>query len=284
MFDTAVNFMTRNQRNKNQAGNTTLESRKPSAELPNVDLTNFKNMSSDEGKLSVEIQKLELEKSKLAFEKDKLLVSSLIEDFKARWQELLNFENENSRWQTIYVTALILVISWVLSNSGETGRYKSIRGIFEGDNSYLLISLALINAIYTLAMAYKGYQIQEIAQYLYVNIGSKISDRIPAEFNSWERWRRNETGTPKLIRTFFYIIIGVLPTAVSTTILSLFYFYRYPVNDSNEWLNAFFYLASVFVLISLLIAFYTTTMNNKWESILARETADSKDQNPNAGS
>lgn len=35
-------------------------------------------------------------------EGDKLAVSVLLEDFKARWQELLNFENENNRWSTLF--------------------------------------------------------------------------------------------------------------------------------------------------------------------------------------
>ena len=44
-------------------------------------------------------------------DKDKLAVTVQLEDFKARWQELLNFENEVSRWSTLYVTAVIAVIS-----------------------------------------------------------------------------------------------------------------------------------------------------------------------------
>lgn len=237
----------------------------------------------DEIKVKIELRKIELEQDKIALERDKLFVSSLIEDFKARWQELLNFENENSRWQTLYVTALILVVSWILSNSGETGRYKKISDIFSGDNSYLLLSLALINAVYTLAMAYKGYQIQEIAQYLYAKIGDNIFDRTSIEFNSWERWRRDEKGSPKFIRNIYYFIIGILPTAVSATILGLFYNYRYPVNDPNEWLNAFFYFVSLFVLLSLITALSTTRMNNKWNDILAQKISETKDENKDAG-
>ncbi len=239
--------MTQHHKNKNPNKNATLQRSKSlenplPSNLPNLEI-NSKTGESDKMKIDIENKKIELER-------DKLFVSSLIEDFKARWQELLNFENENSRWQTLYVTALILVISWVLSNSGETGKYKNIREIFNGDNSYLLLTLALINALYTLAMAYKGFQIQEIAQYLYENISTKISDRISVEFNSWERWRRDETGSPKFIRMFYYIPISLLPTAVSATILGLFHFYRYPVIQPEEWLNAYFYFVSIFMRIS----------------------------------
>ena len=234
----------------------------------------------DRIKIEMEAKKINLEVEKIALERDKMVVNSLTEDFKARWQELLNFENENSCWQTLYVTALILVISWVLSNSGETGKYKNIEAIFSGDNPYLLLPLALINAIYTLAMAYKGYQIQEIAQYLFKHIGSNISGKISVEFNSWERWRRNETGTPVFIRSFYYTIIGVLPTAVSSTILILFCYYRY--NNSTRGLIYFFYFVVVFVIVSLLAAFSTTGMNSKWNEILAQKISYKKDENLNA--
>jgi hypothetical protein len=104
----------------------------------------------EQQKLSLERDKIVLERNKIALERDKLAVSVLIEDFKARWQELLNFENENNRWSTLYVTALMLVISWKINNSS----YKSLEELFsQGENSYFIVSLALINAIYTLSMA-----------------------------------------------------------------------------------------------------------------------------------
>lgn len=212
---------------------------------------------SEKAKLLIELEKLHLEK-------DKVLVGVLVEDFKARWQELLNFENENSRWQTLYVTALILVISWVLSNFGAEGRYKSIHEIFWGEKAYFVLTLALINAVYTLAMAYKGYQIQEIAQYLFTNIGTKISPRIDTEFNSWERWRRDETGRPTSIRTIFYVIIGFLPTAVSGTILTLYAIFGSP----QIGLLVFFFFVSAFVVMTFIVAVKTTEMNRKWDEIL----------------
>ncbi len=219
----------------------------------------------------LERAKLLIEEQKLLLEQNKLMVSTLLEDFKARWQELLNFENENGRWQTLYVTALILVISWVLSNSGESGKYKNIADIFSGDNSFLLLGLALVNAIYTLAMAYKGYQIQEIAQYLYANVGNMIADKTSNTFNSWEEWRRNKQGKPVLIRTVFYSIIGILPTAVSGTILSLYYYHRFfAENNFFSALNLFSYFVTLFVALSLITALLTTRMNKTWEKILAK--------------
>ena len=108
-------------------------------------------------KLAVEHRKLALEDRKLDLEDRKLAVNLYVEDFKARWQELLNFENENNRWITLYVTALLLVISWVLNNSG---RYAGLGGLYSySDNAYFILSIAIVNAVYTFAMAFKGYQI-----------------------------------------------------------------------------------------------------------------------------
>jgi hypothetical protein len=220
------------------------------------------------GASKLELQKLDIELSKVKLEKNKLIVTTLLEDFKARWQELLNFENENSRWQTLYVTALMLVIGWILSNSGEAGKYRTIAEIFKGDNSFLVLSLALVNAIYTLAMAYKGYQIQEIAQYLYNNIGTAISEHAEIHFNSWEKWRRDEKGKPILIRSVYYSIIGILPTAVSATILALYYYHESGLPDHIPQ-NLFSGLVSLFVILSLVTAGLTTRMNSRWTKIVA---------------
>ncbi len=36
----------------------------------------------------------------------------LLEDFKARWQELLNIESEINTWTITYLTALFLTVAW----------------------------------------------------------------------------------------------------------------------------------------------------------------------------
>src|SRR5438128_7076123 len=110
-------------------------------------------VSLDREKLALEREKMALEREKLALERKKLdkedtklAVTLYVEDFKARWQELLNFENENNRWVTLYVTALLLVISWMLSNGG---KYNGLAGLYgENDNAYFIMSIAVINALY----------------------------------------------------------------------------------------------------------------------------------------
>ncbi len=48
-------------------------------------------------RITLEHEKISVERDKIAVERSKLAVSLYVEDFKTRWQELLNFENENNR-------------------------------------------------------------------------------------------------------------------------------------------------------------------------------------------
>lgn len=209
-------------------------------------------------------------------EREKAAVSALLEDFKARWQELLNFENENNRWSTLYITALILVVSWLLNND----RYQGLGDLFHrGENSYFIVSIALINAIYTLAMALKSYQIQQIALYLYSEVGARISALTRQPFNSWERWRREDfhtaerKGKPQLILVFYYVTISTLPAAVSITILTLYGVYEWKQHRWYGGHNIYFYVVCLMVAGMMVAAVSTTRINKMWEQTLQRVPA-----------
>ncbi len=80
-----------------------------SSKSTKFDLSNASNGNKivdniDDRKLKVEEEKLEIEKRKLA-------IMPLLDEFKVRSQEYFNFQNENSRWQGIYATALIIAAS-----------------------------------------------------------------------------------------------------------------------------------------------------------------------------
>ena len=179
---------------------------------------------------ATEKEKLELERDKLAFEREKfdlekkkVEIGLYVEDFKARWQELMNFENENNRWTTLYVTALLLVIGWILNNSTKYGSLKNLYA--ESDNAYFIMAIAIVNALYTLAMAFKGYQIQQIAQYQYEFLGDRIWKLSDTPFNEWERYRREVFSTrrgPEPLRAAYFLLISSLPTIVSYTIIILY--------------------------------------------------------------
>lgn len=238
-------------------------------------MINMNDRKLDKEKMALEQEKFALERQKFELEKNKLAVSLYVEDFKARWQELLNFENENNRWITLYVTALLLVISWILSNSG---KYSGLKGLYaEGDNAYFIMSIAIINALYTFAMAFKGYQIQQIAQYQYEFLAGKIWDKTQVPFNEWERYRRQafakERG-PEPIRTIYYVFIGSLPTIVSYTIIILYWSYEWGVqagrNGWASWRNWFSVGAFAFVTFSLIFSLLTSRLNQRWDEILEK--------------
>lgn len=232
-----------------------------------------RQLALDRERLSLESQKIGLERERLEMERKRLAVSLYIEDFKARWQELLNFENENNRWTTLYVTALLLVIGWILNNGG---KYNGIAGLYgQNDNAYFIMSIAIINALYTFAMSFKGYQIQQIAQYQYEHLARKIEEEVRVQFDEWERYRREafaKNRGPEPIRRIYYILIGSLPTLVSYTILFLYLRFEWRGQAArNGWesgQNWFWIGAVLLVTLSLVFAISTSKLNSRWDTLL----------------
>jgi hypothetical protein len=164
-------------------------------------------------------------------EQDQFLVSLLMEDFKARWQELLNTSGEISTWTTIYYSALVITIAWVLGRKGKQG----IRDLFVSDNivnASLAISLALVNVVYILGISIRTYQVQQIGLYLYDVVGRRVFLLTGHEFNEWEYWRREafqskeHIGEPEKIRSLYYFLMTSLPTGVSAFILGCYLKYE----------------------------------------------------------
>jgi hypothetical protein len=227
----------------------------------------------EDERIHLDKQKVAIELEKIALEKKKLAVSLHVEDFKARWQELLNFENENNRWTTLYVTALLIVIGWILNNSE---KYNGLRGLYEhNDNAYFVLSIAVINALYTFSMAFKGYQIHQIAQYLYEHLGGEIWDLTTVSFNEWERYRRDKFSPnmgPEPIRRIYYSLIGSLPTVVSYVIIMLYWIYEFKSQFQHNGLisprNWYSILVFSVVTSSLFFAYKTSSLNARWKVVL----------------
>lgn len=212
-------------------------------------------------------------------ERRKRLLLALIEDFKARWQELLNFEAENNRWSTLYVTAILAVTGWLINND----QYKNFDDLLDrGSNAYLVLLLAFVNSLYTLAMALKGYQIQQIGLYLYGEVRPRILELTGGDFNTWDKWRRiqfqgrSRRGRPELIRAVYYTSIAVLPFLVSTIILATYAWTEWGEVPRFGLQNATFYLACLMVAVTLLAALSTTQINSRWEKLLADDTVETK--------
>lgn len=73
-------------------------------------------------------------------------VSALLEDFRAQWQELLNFEDEVSTWSTLYYTAFFLILGWILGRKRDDT--EDLFRVHAGVTPVLVLSAALINAVY----------------------------------------------------------------------------------------------------------------------------------------
>jgi hypothetical protein len=154
-------------------------------------------------------------------------ITVLLEDFKARWQELLNTGAEISNWSTAYYSALILTIGWILGRKSKEG----LRELFTTERpveTFLVLTLALINAAYVLGIAVRSYHIQQIALYLYEVVDTRIAAITGQPFNSWEDWRRtafqssSRIGKPETVRTIYYTLLLILPVGVSATILAMY--------------------------------------------------------------
>lgn len=61
------------------------------------------------------------------------LINVYLEDFKSRGAELLAVEGENNRWRTIYTSALILGIAWILQND----RLSTVSVLCQGEKGFL---------------------------------------------------------------------------------------------------------------------------------------------------
>lgn len=228
---------------------------------------------AEQDKLVLERDRFALEREKFEFEKKKIEIGLYVEDFKARWQELLNLENENNRWTTLYVTALLLVIGWVLSNSS---KYGSLRILYaESDNAYFIMGIAVVNALYTLAMAFKGYQIQQIAQYQYEFLADRIWKLSATPFDEWERYRREAFSSrrgPEPLRAAYFLLISSLPTIVSYTIIILYWAFEWQrqteFHHGQNFRNWFSVAVFLLVNIILLLSVYTAKLNKRWIRLL----------------
>ena len=218
-----------------------------------------------------------MEKLSEITDREKTAVTSLLEEYKARWQHLLNLDNEVNKWSASYVIALVLGISWILNSD----KIKGLDDLFSTrnyDNSYFVLSLAVVNAAYMLSLAFKGYQIQQICYYLHTVVGEDVIRITGVSFNTWEVWRRSAVfcsprriGKSEWRRSVYYPIVTLMPFAVSFSIL---YMYVRFAGKYLTWLdfhNLYFYVVVAINLLAGFIALSTSKFNKTWE-ILTKMT------------
>jgi hypothetical protein len=208
-------------------------------------------------------------------------VNALLEDFKARWQELLNFESEVSRWFTLYVTAVIAVIGWVMGNTNFTAVQPLFKG-HDGLNTVLVLVLALLNAVYVLALAFNGYRIQQIGQYLYSHVGSRLTKLTDEPFNVWEDWRRflvSQPGAygPERIRKVYFLAVGAVPVLVSLLIIGIYWWFEGSTQSWRSGHNLFAYSVLLTTCANGYVAYSTTAQNAQWQLLIAARLSQEKE-------
>jgi len=245
-----------------------------------VSETNYNTqvMNFDKEKLDVEREKIVVERQKVAIERDKLVATSLIEDFKARYQEVILLKSQNIRWQALYMTALTVLTGWTINYSDA----NKIDGFFiKDETACFVLLLVFINAIYIYSLALRGYEIQQLGLYLYSKIGENISNVVDSKFNDFEYWRKMEFNSPERkgklerIKSFYYFMISFLPIFVSLSILVVhfklnFPFYIYSFKNGFIWRNLFFIFVSIFTFISFYFSISTIRMAEKWKQAFAQ--------------
>jgi hypothetical protein len=198
-------------------------------------------------------------------------VSALLEDFKARWQELLNFESEVGTWSTLYYTAFLLTIGWVLGK-----KRREVDDLFKvhaGITPFLVLSVALINAVYILAIAFKSYRIHQNALYLNEVIGKRITQLIGQPFNTWDQWRHEHISyTGSGIYYSYYFLLSVLPLLVSGLILGSYWHYERPWKQKHKWReprNLYFYFVVLINGAALVLSIILSwTIFSSWRDVI----------------
>jgi uncharacterized membrane protein len=205
---------------------------------------------------------------------------ALLEDFKGRWQELLNFESEVSRWFTLYLTAAIGIFGWVMGNRDFTSIQLLLKE-HDGLNAILVISLALLNGVYVLILAFNGYRIQQIGQYLYSYVGLRLTKLTNEPFNVWEDWRRflvSQPGAygPEWIRKVYFTFVGLVPFAVSCLILGVYWWAEGATQSPFSGHNVYSYVVAAINVALLIVALWTTAQNRQWDRMIKKRIAEER--------
>jgi hypothetical protein len=206
----------------------------------------------------------------------------LSEEYKIRWQQVLDLDGEINRWTASYVIALVVGISWIMGSD----RIGEIQQIYSGrnyDNCYFVLSLALINAAYSLSLTFKGYQIQQLRLYLYREVCTPLTRLAHTKSKLWETWHRTEfskgrEGKPEWRRSLYYLIITLLPFAVSASILGTYVYHAGIGLKLWDLRNIFFYIVIFINMAALLLSISTLGFNKLWEEEVKKAKKDSEEE------
>lgn len=199
--------------------------------------------------------------------RDETAIAVLLEEFKARWQQLLYLESVVNRSISLYASALIVTIAWILGNTRYTSLGEMVR---ESSNSYLVLALAALNSVFIQGIAFKGYQIQLVALYLYEHPGERLRKLSGESFNEWEEWRRRDSRARDHLRVFYYLSLTLMPFATSASLLVMHWYFLWSGTLWSSASNLLFVAVTGFVLCSLVASVSTTGMVRRWNAVIEK--------------
>lgn len=214
--------------------------------------------------------------------RETLKVSVLTEELRERWQQLTQWDDQVDKWMASYAIAMAVGISWLLSSEHIT----ELPQFFSGrsyDNSYFILSLALVNSTYILYVTFKAYQIHQLRLYIYEKISKELNDLTEGNANSWELWHRTEfqrltrRGKPEWRRVLYYPIMTISPFGVSAYVLWTYFHYVGGGLGRFDAHNVYFYFVVVMQFVALLLSFSTTVFNGKWKRLIDQEPRDNSE-------
>lgn len=181
-------------------------------------------------------------------------LTTLLEEFKARWQEQMQVESEISTWMTLWATAILVGIGWLLINK----RNLSLADIARDTLSRATILLVpVLSAVFFLGISLKGYEVHQIAGYIDNVLGQRISSITGFPFNDWDIWRRSHYAP--LAHGVAYSLLNLFPIAVSVGVLAVYAFYVRPWKDSKLSIHAvYFYVVMLVTITSMATAVWLT--------------------------
>jgi hypothetical protein len=206
------------------------------------------------------------------YERNQLKVIVLTEEYKARWQQLMSWDEQSDKLMASYAIALVVAVSWILG----TERFSTLAQLFSGrdyDNSYFILSLALVNAVYILYVTFKGYQIHQMRLYLYKEVVAPLNDITDSQAHQWEAWHRTvfqsrRKGKPEWRRLLYYPIITIAPFLVSAFVLWSYFQYAGRSLQNFDRHNIYFYFVTAVQLAGLVLSISVTQFNNKWKAAI----------------
>jgi hypothetical protein len=198
--------------------------------------------------------------------KQTLQITVLNEELKIRWQQLLLWDEAVDKWMASYAIALVVSVSWILSTE-RIGKLNQLFSERDNNNSYFILGLAIVNAVYLLFITFKGYQINQLRMYIFKNIAVPLNEIAGLDANQWEVFVRRD-GKPEWRRYLYYPIMTVAPFGVSVIILGMYWHY---LGCELGWLdrhNKVFYFVALLQVVALVLSLSTTTINTGFRKLI----------------